>query len=70
LLDRNIEIHRVVEFLLSPDKRLLQVIGDAFSQRLHIVAQAVKIVMARNVSLFRDGAIRIEVDNFATSIVH
>jgi hypothetical protein len=68
LYDRNIEIHTIVDFLLS-QKRMLRIFGDQLSGRTAVITRAIKIVMARNASTFRDGVFMVDLENLGFSSV-
>jgi ABC-type dipeptide/oligopeptide/nickel transport system ATPase component len=62
LYDRNIEINDIVTFLIGT-KRLLTVVGEQSSGRTAVITKAIKIVMARNGSKFRDGVFEVDLEN-------
>jgi hypothetical protein len=68
LYDRNLDIHTIVDFLLS-QKRMLRIFGDQLSGRTAVMTRAIKIVMARNASTFRDGVFMVDFENLGFSSV-
>ena len=70
LFDRNLEIHTIVDFLLSR-KRMLKIYGDPLSGRTAVLTRAIKIVMSRNSSTFRDGVFMVDLENVGmSSVIH
>lgn len=70
LFDRNLNIHDIVEFLLSNNKGLLVLYGNALNGRSSIVHKAIKIVMAHRIGIYDEGfPCEVKLENLGFSSV-